>query len=208
MHFIFALSLSNPVQLLISLFKEILKQSSNCSDIPWISCAPHPTTWLALILLHTFYYHTALLYLISAPSTSASVYGSDGSVLFYQTHNCKRNLGQIPSFVATCPACAHSEEAEAFLLIKRWLWEQDQHFWATVLKPNKFLLAAPYQFTWESCWLLQAIGFWWLQCLWPSVQWGFHRKLSFGTYSLLLDKGKGEVPAGHWIYTSQLRHII
>lgn len=52
--------------------------------------------------------------------------GSDGSVLLYQTLNYKKNLGQ--SFAAACPVCAHSEEAEALLLIKRWVWEQEHNF--------------------------------------------------------------------------------
>lgn len=99
----------------------------------------------AFIFLHAFLFTSMLLYLISAPSTSAPVCGSDGSVLLYQTLNYTRNLRQIQSFAVACPAYAHSEEAEALLLIKRWVWEQEQKFPATVLKPNKFLLAAPYQ---------------------------------------------------------------
>lgn len=76
----------------------------------------------------SFYYQAALFYLISASSTSASACGSDGSVLLYQTLNYKRNLGQIQGFASACPACAHSEEAEALPLIKRWVWEQEQNF--------------------------------------------------------------------------------
>lgn len=125
---IFALSLSNPAQLPVSLFKEILKQSSKCSDIPWIRSAPHPShlSGIHIFTCFSFYCHTALLHLISAPSTSTPVCGSNSSVLFYQTLNYKTNLGQ--SFAATCPACAHSEEAEALLLIKRWVWELEQNF--------------------------------------------------------------------------------
>lgn len=54
--------------------------------------------------------------------------GSDGSGLLYQTLNYKKNLGQIQSFAAVCPVCAHSEEAEALLLIQRWVWEKEQNF--------------------------------------------------------------------------------
>lgn len=130
MQLIFTLSLSNPVQLLVSLFKEILKQPSNFSDVPWIRCAPHPShlSGIHVFTSFSFYYHAALFYLISASSTSASVCGSDGSVLLYQTLNYKRNLGQIQGFASACPACAHSEEAEVLPLIKRWVWEHEQNF--------------------------------------------------------------------------------
>lgn len=123
------------------------------------------------------------------------------SCVILSASNCKSNVGQTQSFAFLFPTCVCSREAEALLLRKRCFWEQEWEFWVTVLEPNMLLLAQPYQFTWESCWLPQTIWFWWLQCL-------RSRKLGLSIYSLLLEKGEREAPPRQGTYTSWLRHII
>lgn len=145
-------------------------------------------------MLFSLYYHAALFYLISSPSTSAPV---ALMVLGYFIRLLTiKKFGTDTKFCCCMPCLCSLRRGWGSSLDKEMGLRKGAEFWATIL-PNKFLLAASYQFTWESCWLLQTIGFWLLQCSWPSAQWGFQRKLSFSIYSLLLDKGKREAPAGY-----------
>lgn len=149
-------------------------------------------------------------YLISAPSTSAPVCGSDGSVLLYQTIRLYlyQTIREIWDKVLLLHALLMLIQKRLRLLIKRWVWEQEQKFWATVLKPNKFLLAAPYQvhlgkLLTPTSHRALVIAMLMTQC---TVR--FSQKIKFIIHSFLLDKGKREAPEWHWIYTSWLKHMI
>ena len=164
---IFALSLCSPVKLLFSPLQKTWKQSSNCSDFPWISCSPppKPPVWRSYFYMLFFLLSCCFILFDLRSFHFCLCVWLRRSCGILSASNWKSNVGQIRSSAVVFPTCASSQGSEALLLTKRCFWEREQNFWVTVLKPDKLLLAAPYQFTWESCYLLQATWFWWLQCL-------------------------------------------
>lgn len=208
MRLICALSLSNPVQLPVSLF--ILKQYRTVLLSHGLVVLLTQAICPAFIFLYASLF-TSMLLLFNLCSFHFCpcvwlwwfcVTLSDYKTVSLSDH--KRNLRQ--SFAAACPAYAHSEEAEA--LDKKMSLEQEQKFWATVLKPNKFLLAAPYQvhlgkLLTPTSHRALVIAMLMTQC---TVR--FSQKIKFIIHSFLLDKGKREAPEWHWIYTSWLKHMI